>query len=466
MQCADTVAGLIRTTRHARPSHTDDRNAWADTGAVNTSRQSKGTFVESVAELHQPFIAGERMNSDSDQSIPIVNPATEVEIARLQVSSRSQIEQAVAAAAQAQRQWVRMPPDARAEIIWKWGELIAQHTEELAQLVTAETGKPISDARAEVRSAPRVARYWAGMTDKINGTQLPMNPGHLSYTVREPLGVVAGIMPWNGPVASFVGRGASALATGNGVVLKPSEFSSLSALRLADLTRNAGVPTGLLSAATGAGEVGAMLASHPGIAGVTFTGGVSGGRRVNLAAAESFKKVTLELGGKAPFMVFADADLEAALQSVVYGIFSNAGQVCVATSRLIVHTSIADAFIERLVAAAQRIRVGSPTDESTRMGPLISARQYESVCKHLERGNMEAQLLTGGGRPAAQQDSPGFYLAPTIYRDDRAESAVSKDEVFGPVLTVIPFESEQDVPWADTAGRRRGAFGRFPRHAA
>ncbi|MDF3309566.1 aldehyde dehydrogenase family protein [Rhodococcus sp. T2V] len=401
--------------------------------------------MEHIAELQQPFIAGERVTSGADQTIAVINPATESQIAQLQVTSESLVDQAVEAAAQAQRRWVKLTPDARGAIIWKWGELVAQHSEELAQLITAETGKPITDARGEAMSAPRVARYWAGMTDKINGAQLPVTPGHLSYTIREPLGVVAGIMPWNGPVASCVGRGAAALATGNGVVLKPSEFSSLSALRIADLASEAGVPAGLLSVVTGAGEVGGLLASHPGIGGVTFTGGVTGGRRVNLAAAESFKKVTLELGGKAPSIVFADADLDAALQSTLYGIFGNAGQVCVATSRLLLHKSIADGFTERLVAATQRIRVGAPSDEATKMGPLISAQQYESVSRYLELGNTQAQLLTGGGRPKGYEGSPGYYLAPTIYRDDQADSAVAREEVFGPVLTVIPFDSEEEA---------------------
>ncbi|HJT91190.1 MAG TPA: aldehyde dehydrogenase family protein [Mycobacterium sp.] len=401
--------------------------------------------MEHIAELQQPFIAGERVPSGADQTIAVINPATESQIAQLQVTSESLVDQAVEAAAQAQRRWVKLTPDARGAIIWKWGELVAQHSEELAQLITAETGKPITDARGEAMSAPRVARYWAGMTDKINGAQLPVTPGHLSYTIREPLGVVAGIMPWNGPVASCVGRGAAALATGNGVVLKPSEFSSLSALRIADLASEAGVPAGLLSVVTGAGEVGGLLASHPGIGGVTFTGGVTGGRRVNLAAAESFKKVTLELGGKAPSIVFADADLDAALQSTLYGIFGNAGQVCVATSRLLLHKSIADGFTERLVAATQRIRVGAPSDEATKMGPLISAQQYESVSRYLELGNTQAQLLTGGGRPKGYEGSPGYYLAPTIYRDDQADSAVAREEVFGPVLTVIPFDSEEEA---------------------
>ena len=171
--------------------------------------------MDRIADVQQPFIAGERSTSGSDQTISVINPADETTIAEVAVTTADQVDHAVAEAARAQRQWMAMSPDARATIIWKWGELVGEHAEELAQLVTAETGKPLRDARAEAAGAPRVARYWAGMADKINGTQLPVNPGHLSYTIREPLGVVAGIMPWNGPIASFVGRGAAALATGN-----------------------------------------------------------------------------------------------------------------------------------------------------------------------------------------------------------------------------------------------------------
>ena len=398
-----------------------------------------------IADIQGPFIAGERQSSGSQQTVSVINPADERILTHVAITSAAQVDEAVCEAARAQKQWVASSPDARANIIWKWGELISQHAGELAELVTLETGKPINDSRGEAASSARIARYWAGMTDKINGTQLPVTPGHLSYTLREPIGVVAGIMPWNGPIASFVGRVSSALATGNGVILKPSEFSLLAPLRLSELTAEAGVPAGLISTVTGAGDVGALLSSHPGIGAVIFTGGVAAGRRVNQAAAASFKKVTLELGGKAPCFVFADADLDAALQSVVYGIFGNTGQVCVATSRLLLHRSIAERFIERLVAVTQNIKVGSPMDESTHMGPLISAQQYESVSRYLGLGTAEARLLTGGGRPQGLEDKPGFYIAPTVYRDDNATSTVAREEVFGPVLTVMTFDSEKEA---------------------
>ena len=401
--------------------------------------------MKQISEIQLPLIAGERASSPSESTMPIINPADESIVARAAVTTSAQIDQAVEAATAAQKKWMRLTPDSRASIIWKWGELIAENADELATLVTLETGKPITDARAEAASAPRSARYWAGMTDKIHGAQIPVMPGHLSYTIREPIGVIAGLMPWNGPIASFVGRAASALATGNAAILKPSEFSLLAPLRLADLATQAGVPAGMLSTVTGAGDVGAMVASHPGIGGVVFTGGVASGRKVNVAAAESFKKVTLELGGKAPAFVFPDADLDAALQSVAYGIFGNAGQVCVATSRLLVHSSIAEEFTSRLVRATEKVRVGRPMDADTRMGPLISSHQYESVSRYLELGRLQAELLTGGGRPAGFEESTGYYVAPTIYRDPKATSSLAREEVFGPVLTVATFDSEDEA---------------------
>ena len=398
-----------------------------------------------IAELQQPFIAGVRDADRPDTTVEVINPASEHTVTHVAVTTAAQLDRAVEEAVAAQKQWIALSPDTRASIIWKWGEVIAAHAGELADLVTLETGKPINDSRAEAASAPRTARYWAGMTDKIHGMQIPVSPGHLSYTFREPLGVVAGIMPWNGPVASFVGRVASGLATGNAVVLKPSEFSLLAPLRLSDLAAEAGVPAGMVSTVTGASDVGGSLAAHPGVGGVVFTGGVASGRRVNVAAAETFKKVTLELGGKAPAFVFADADLDAALQSVAYGIFGNCGQVCVATSRLLVHTSIAEEFTARLVRAAQRIRVGDPMDTSTRMGPLISAQQYQSVSNFLEVGHAEAEVLTGGGRPDGFESKPGFYVAPTIYSDPEGKSRLAREEVFGPVLTIMTFDSEDEA---------------------
>ena len=262
-------------------------------------------------------------------------------------------------------------------------------------------GRPLRDTVAEAPSIANRVRYWAGMADKIHGKQIPIAPGHLSFTVREPLGVAGIIVPWNGPMGLFVGRVSVALACGNGVVLKPSELSPVSALRMAELTVEAGIPAGLVNVVTGAGPTGALLCAHPGIDGISFTGSVPTGRKVATAAAATFKNVVLELGGKAPNVVFADADLDAAVRGCVWGVFNNTGQACVATSRLLVERPVLDAVVERLVALTGKLRTGDPLDPTTHLGPLASGAQYERVQGYLELAAEErATRLTGGGAGA------------------------------------------------------------------
>jgi acyl-CoA reductase-like NAD-dependent aldehyde dehydrogenase len=286
-------------------------------------------------------------------------------------------------------------------------------------------------------------RYWAGHVDRMLGDQIPAVPGHLSYTVREPLGVIGVILPWNGPLGSFCSRVAPALACGNAVVVKPSEWSPQSALRLASLLSEAGAPDGLVNVVPGAGATGAALTAHPGVHGITFTGSVPTGRAIARSAADTFKKVVLEMGGKSPNIVFDDADLDAALKGSVWGIFNNAGQVCVAGTRLLVQTSIASQFLERLQASAERVRVGDPTAATTQMGPLCCQQQFDRVTGYLDVARDEgARVLTGGATPQGT-DPHGLFLQPTILTEIRSEMRVAREEIFGPILSVLTFDDEE-----------------------
>jgi acyl-CoA reductase-like NAD-dependent aldehyde dehydrogenase len=395
--------------------------------------------------IEYPFIAGRRDTSRSTETFDSVNPATEEVIAQVVQCDQGHVDDAVAAARAAQRAWWKLSPATRGEHLWRWGDLLVEHSEELAKLDTMDMGKPIGDALASTPVTSKLCRYYAGLSDKIWGDMTPVTPGHLSYTVREPLGVSGVILPWNGPIQAFVGRVAAALSFGNAVVVKPSEFSPLSALRLAELTLAAGMPAGLVNVLTGDGRVGAMLASHPGVDGVSFTGSVPTGRKVNEAAASTFKKVVLEMGGKSPNIVFADANMDEAVRGTLWGVFYNTGQVCCAGTRLVVERSVADEFVARLKDQALRMRVGDPMDPAVHIGPIVCKKQYERVQSYLEIGRSEAHVELGGGRPSSVPGDVGFYVEPTIFTEATPAMRISQEEIFGPVLTVLTFDDDEEA---------------------
>jgi acyl-CoA reductase-like NAD-dependent aldehyde dehydrogenase len=397
--------------------------------------------VTSLDQLVLPYVGGQRTAPGSNATFELVNPATGEAIGEVATSDQAQVDAAVDAARDAQRSWVKLSPERRGALMWRWGELVLAEAAELAAMDTATMGKPL---HATVKEAPAIAariRYWAGMADKITGRQLPISPGHLSYTLREPVGVVGVIVPWNGPMGQATGRTSVALACGNGVVLKPSELTPLSALRLAELTVEAGIPEGLVNIVTGPGETGALVAAHPGIAALSFTGSVETGRKVATLAATTFKNVILELGGKAANIVFADADLDAAIRGAVWGIFSNSGQACIATSRLLVERSALEGVVERVVALGRTLKVGDPYDPTVHLGPLASERQYNRVWDYLDLAATEARTALGGER----RDGPGFFVDPTVFVDVDPSARLAREEIFGPVLTVFPFDSEADA---------------------
>ena len=377
------------------------------------------------------------------------DPATDEPVALLACGGEADVDTAVTAARRAfdSRRWTGMSAEQRARILWHVAELIERDARVLAEIETIDGGKLINAAlHGDVAFAAEVFRYHAGWCTKLDGRQMQVTAAGSSfhcYTVHEPIGVAALIVPWNGPLAMSAWKLAPALAAGCSVILKPSEQACLSVLKLGELLLEAGVPAGVVNIITGSGRaVGAALASHRGIDKVSFTGSVSTGQQIVHAAAANLKKLTLELGGKSPVIVFADADLEATARGVADGIFGGAGQVCVAGSRLYVERSIHDRFLDELTRIASSLRLGPGMNPQSQLGPLISRDHRSHVQKLVDRGLAEGARLVTGGHCAEQA---GFFFEPTILADTRADMTPVREEVFGPVLTVMPFTAEEEA---------------------
>ena len=368
--------------------------------------------------------------------ITVLNPATEETIAELPEVGVEETDAAVAAAKAAWPAWRAVAPADRARLLRRLAASVEEHAEELALLETRNVGKPIADSRGEVGMVAEVFYFYAGAVDKHFGETIPV-AGGVDMTFREPLGVVGLIVPWNFPIAISSWKLGPALATGNTVVLKPAELTPLTALRLAELALEAGIPEGVLNVVAGAGSVvGRRLVEHPDVAKIGFTGSTEVGREVMKGAAETIKRVTLELGGKSANVVFADADLEAAAAGAPYAVFGNAGQDCCARSRILVERSAYDRFVELLVSAAEGVKLGDPESADTEMGPLVSAEQRETVSSYVD-GNVAYQGNTPGG--------PGFWFPPTVLAPVSNDDRAAREEIFGPVAVVIPFDDEADA---------------------
>jgi acyl-CoA reductase-like NAD-dependent aldehyde dehydrogenase len=368
-------------------------------------------------------------------TITVVNPATEEPIAELPSAGVDETDRAVAAAKAAFPDWRAVAPGDRARLLRRLAALVEEHSEELALLETRNVGKPIQDSRGEVGMVAEVFYFYAGAVDKHHGETIPV-AGGVDLTFREPLGVVGLIVPWNFPIAISSWKLGPALACGNTVVLKPAELTPLTAMRLAELALEAGIPDGVLNVVPGSGSVvGKRLVEHPDVAKIGFTGSTEVGRGIMEGAAATIKRVTLELGGKSANLVFADADLEAAAASAPYAVFGNAGQDCCARSRILVERSAYDRFLELLVESTDRVRVGDPEDDATEMGPLISAVQREKVSSYADDN-----VVFRGNAP----DAPGFWFPCTLVEATN-EDRVAREEVFGPVAAVIPFEDEDEA---------------------
>ena len=389
------------------------------------------------------WIDNEERPARSGLTFPSPDAATGGTIALLARGGAEDVELAVASARRAWRSWAATDPNERARILWRVGELLVEQNEAFAQIEAADAGKPISMARAV--DIPRTADtffYFSGWATKLHGETIPVRGNFLNYTLRQPLGVIGAIVPWNFPILLAARKIAPALAAGNAVVVKPPEEASLSILALAKLMAEAGVPPGLVNVVTGLGEeAGAALVAHRDVAKIAFTGGTDTGRLVMRAAAGTLKHLSLELGGKSPNLVFADANLEAAAKAAVSAAFYNQGELCTCGSRLLVERKVHDAVLEAVVEGARAMVTGPPLEAGTQVGPLVSAAHHRRVLDYVAQGEAEGARREVGGRWGDQ----GYYLTPTVFSGVRPEMRIAREEIFGPVLSVLPFDDLEEA---------------------
>lgn len=392
------------------------------------------------------FIDGAAVRGGGDTPFATIDPATGETLATIVPAVADDIDRAVTAAASAQQEWQASDGAAKAVVLNRIADALADRRMELAELEVADTGKPISEApEADVDSAIDCFRFFAGVARSIRGESIDL-PGSLIYTRREPWGVCAGIGAWNYPIQIASWKAAPALACGNAMIFKPSEMTPLTAMELAGIIHDAGVPKGLYNVVNGAGAVGAALTTHPGIAKVSVTGSVATGKRVMRGAADTLKAVTMELGGKSPLIIFADADLDDAVSAAMLANFYTQGEVCTNGTRVFVHRSIRDAFLERLVRRTEAMVVGDPKDPATHVGAMISAAHMDKVMDYVARGKAAgATLLTGGERLSGGQFDRGAFMRPTIFADVSDDMLIAQDEIFGPVMSVFDFDDEDEV---------------------
>ena len=396
----------------------------------------------------QLILNGERTQASDGQTFDVYDPSSGDVLARVAKATKADVDRAVAAARDAleSKAWGGMLPAERGRIMLRIAHTLRERAEELATLESRDNGKPLRQARTDVQVAARYFEFFGGVADKIMGNTIPLGPGFLDFTVREAIGVSAQIVPWNYPIQIGARGVAPALAAGCSVVLKPSSEAPMTALRLGEIGLECGLPPGVLNVVPGTGsEAGTALASHPGINQLTFTGSVDVGIQVAKMAAENVVPVVMELGGKSPNIVFADADLDLAAQGVANAIFQNAGQTCSAGSRLLVERTAHDTFVERLAQRAKTMRLG-PGVSDPDMGPIISKRQLETIERYVNIGKDEgAGIAAGGRRPADPALGRGFYFEPTLLDRVSPEMRVAQEEIFGPVLAIITFDGVEEA---------------------
>lgn len=395
------------------------------------------------------LIGGRRVAAASGKRFETRNPATGELLAMVAQGDAEDVDRAVKAARAAlEGPWRRMKPAERQRIMLRLADLVEAHYDELAMLDTLDLGAPLSRTVLGKTRAAALLRYYAGQATLIAGDTLNNSaPGDvLSHTLKEPVGVVAAINPWNGPVGMAVWKTGPVLASGCTLVMKPAEQTPLSALRFAELCLEAGVPEGVVNVVTGLGDAGAALSAHPGVDKIAFTGSTGVGEKIIRAAAPTMKRVTVELGGKSPNIVFADADLDKAVPAAAMAVFANSGQICSAGTRLFVQSSIREEFMERLAAFTRTIRVGDPLDPQTQIGPVVSAPQMDKILGYIDGARSEgAQALVGGARLAGPGYDDGYFIAPTIFTDVQDSMTIAQEEIFGPVLSAFSFDTVDEV---------------------
>ncbi len=394
------------------------------------------------------FIDGQWQPATTGETFTSYNPGTGEVLAEVAKAGVEDVNLAVAAARQAfEGEWIRLAPTERGNRLRRVASIIRERADELALLDTRDGGRPIRDTPNDLVRASEIFDFYGGMADKLRGATLPVPPEFSCYTIREPYGVVGAIFPWNLPFVMACLKTAPALAAGNTIVLKPAEQTPLSALHLAKICQEAGIPDGVVNVVNGYGETaGATLAGHMDVDKIAFTGSTEVGRLVMQAASSNLKSVTLELGGKAPNIVFADADLEMAARGALFSVYHHQGQICAAGTRLIVEKRVKDEMIDILLDKMQRIHVGVPEDPHAHLASLISQEQFERVNAYVERGVTEGgQLVTGGNRLTDGYPAGGYYYEPTIFADVTPEMTIAREEIFGPVLSVLTFEDEDEA---------------------
>ena len=392
------------------------------------------------------YIAGSYVEDAAGEAFDSLYPATGEVIARLHSATPAIIEKAVAAAAEGQAAWAATTPAERGRVLRRAADLMRARNEELSQLETLDTGKAIAETRvADAASGADALEWFGALAAGLHGDYIDLG-GSFAYTRREPLGVCAGIGAWNYPIQIASWKAAPALACGNAMIFKPSEVTPLSALKLAEILTEAGLPAGAFNVVQGLGPVGALLASHRKIAKVSVTGSVPTGAKVMAAASATTKHVTLELGGKSPILVFADADLDAAVSGAILGNFYSTGQICSNGTRVFVEHSVRAAFVEKLVARTRAIKLGDPLDAATDLGPLVSRAQYDKVLSYMQIGTDEGATLAVGGKAARVEAFPqGLFVEPTVFIGVRDEMRIAGEEIFGPVMCVLDFATEAEV---------------------
>jgi len=392
------------------------------------------------------YINGEPVESQDKQYFPVYDPSTEEIIAEVPDGGRADIDLAVRAARAAfdSGPWHETTAQERGRILLRLADRVRKESAMLAELESRNSGKPIVEAEFDIADVATCFEYYGGLATKVVGHVNPVPDNALSLSLKEPVGVAGQIIPWNYPLLMAAWKLAPALAAGCTCVLKPAEQTPLTALEMAPWFADVGLPPGVVNIVTGFGETtGAPLVSHPDVNKIAFTGSAAVGKQIVKMAADTIKRVTLELGGKSPNIFFADADFEAAIDGALFGVFINQGEVCSAGSRILVERSIYPRFVEAMTEKAKRIKLGPPLERATKMGPLVSQEQYERVRSYLEVGKAEAKLAIGGGRPASL--ARGYYVEPTIFYDAPNSARIAQEEIFGPVATVIPFSDEKEA---------------------
>lgn len=398
--------------------------------------------------MQRLYIGGTYVDATGGETFDTFDPATGETLATVQQASAADIDRAVQSARDGQRAWAALTAMQRSRILRRAVDILRERNDELAALETRDTGKPIAETKAvDIVTGADVIEYYAGLATAIEGQQIPLRPASFVYTRREPLGVCAGIGAWNYPIQIACWKSAPALAAGNAMIFKPSEITPLSALKLAEIYTEAGVPAGVFNVVQGDGRVGAMLAAHPDIAKISFTGGVETGKKVmSLAGASSLKEVTMELGGKSPLLVFDDANLERAADIAMSANFFSSGQVCTNGTRVFVQRGVLERFEALVLARVKRIRVGAPTAADTNFGPLVSAAQLQKVLGYIESGVQEgARLVAGGKRITEGHFGNGQYVEPTVFSGCRDNMRIVCEEIFGPVMSILVFDDEDEA---------------------